>query len=67
MILNIYLKNLKISKIHKLPDRCEIFSSLKDEFIRQKDYLKANNIWNVFKMNTMGDYRDLYLKQTYCY
>ena len=62
MILNIYLKNSKISKIHKLSDRYEIFSSLKDEFIIKKDYLKANNIWNVFKMNTMGDYHDLYLK-----
>ena len=28
----------------------------------EKDYLKATNIWNVFKMNTMGDYHDLYLK-----
>ena len=36
---------------NKLPDRCKFFSSL-----------KANNIWNVFKINTMGDYHDLYLK-----
>ena len=26
------------------------------------DYLHANNVWNVFKMNTLGDYNDLYLK-----
>ena len=38
------------------------FSSLKDKCISEKDYLKANNIWNVFKINTMGDYHDLYLK-----
>ena len=44
----------------KLPDRCKFFSSLKDFCIREKDYLKANNIWNVFKLNTMGDYHDLY-------
>ena len=31
-------------------------------FISEKDYLKASNIWTVFKMNTMGDYHDLYLK-----
>ena len=31
-------------------------------FYSQKDYLKANNIWNVFKMNTIGDYHDLSLK-----
>ena len=28
----------------------------------EKDYLKANNIWNMFKINIMGDYHDLYLK-----
>ena len=28
----------------------------------EKDYLKAIDVWNMFKMNTMGDYRDLYLK-----
>ena len=27
-----------------------------------KDYLHACYVWNVFKMNTMGDYHDLYLK-----
>ena len=46
----------------KLPDRCEFFSSLKDESISQKYYLNAIDVWNVFKMNTMGDYHDLYLK-----
>ena len=46
----------------KLPDRCELFSSLKDECISERDYLQAINVWNVFKMNTMGDYHDFYLK-----
>ena len=45
---------------NKLPDRCKFFSSLKDKCIGGKYYLKANNIWNVFKMNTMVDYHDLY-------
>ena len=35
---------------------------MKDECISEKDYLKANKVWNLFKMNTMGDYHDLYLK-----
>ena len=47
---------------NKLPERCKFFSSLKDVCISEKDYLKANNIWNVFKINTMGNYHDLYLK-----
>ena len=46
----------------KLPDRCEFFSSLKDECISEKDYQRAINVWNVFKMNAIGDYHDLYLK-----
>ena len=45
----------------KLPDRCNFFSSLKHECINEKDYLHAVNILNVFKMNKMGDYHDLYL------
>ena len=43
-------------------DKSKFFSSLKDECVSEKNYLKAVNIWNVFKMNTMGDYHDLYLK-----
>ena len=42
----------------KLPDRFKFFSSLKDVCISEKDYLKANNILNVFKMNTMCDLHD---------
>ena len=40
----------------------DFFSSLKDECISEKDYQRANNAWNAFKMNLMGDYHDLYLK-----
>ena len=48
---------------NRLHNRYKFFSSLKDKCISEKDYLKANNIWNVFKINTMGDYHDLYLKK----
>ena len=47
---------------NKLPDRCKFFSSLKYKCISENDYLKANKIWNVFIMNTVGDYHDLYLE-----
>ena len=40
----------------------QIFSSLKEECISEKDYLHAIDVWLMFKMNTMGDYHDLYLK-----
>ena len=46
----------------RLPDKSDFFSSLKDRCIIKKDYFKAINVWNVFKMNTMGDYHSLYLK-----
>ena len=57
-----YMNSFKFSE-NKPPDRSKFFSSLKNECIGEKDYLKANNIWNVFKMNTMGDHHDLYLKK----
>ena len=47
-------------------DRCKFYSCLEDVIINKKNYLHANNVWNVFKMNTMSDYHDLYLK-TFCY
>ena len=51
----------------KEPDRCEFFSSLKDECVSEKEYSYAIDIWNVFKVNTMGDYHDFYLKTDVCY
>ena len=46
----------------KLPDKRKFFSSLKEKCIGKKDYLCAINAWNLFKINTMRDYHDLYLK-----
>ena len=57
-----YMNNFERFLENKLPDKCKFFSSLKDECISEKDYLHASNVWNVFKMNTMGDYHDVYLK-----
>ena len=57
-----YMGSFKMFSEKKLPDRCKFFSSLKDKCISEKGYLKADNISNVFKMNTMGDYHDRYLK-----
>ena len=42
--------------------RCECFSSLKDECISEKDYSHSIDVWNVFKINTVGDYHDLCIK-----
>ena len=57
-----YLDSIKKFSEHKLPDKCEFFRSLKDECISEKDYQRANNVWNAFKIKTMDDYHNLYLK-----
>ena len=57
-----YMDSFEKFSENKLPDKSNFFSSLKDECISEKDYQRANNIWNAFKMNSMGDYHDLYLK-----
>ena len=51
----------KFSK-DKVPNRSKFFSFLKNQYIREKDYLAAIDVWNVFKMNTMVDYHDPFLK-----
>ena len=57
-----YMNSFKKFSEDKLPGNYEFFSSLKEKCISEKDYLHVINVWNVFKMNTMGDYHDLYLK-----
>ena len=57
-----YIDSFKKFSEDKLPERCEFFSSLKDECISEKDYQRAKTIWNTFKIKTLGDYHDLYLK-----
>ena len=57
-----YMNSFKKFLENKLPDRCDFCCSLKEECIGKKDYLGAIDVWNVFKMNSMGAYHDLYLK-----
>ena len=57
-----YMNSFKKFSEDRLPDRCEFYSYLKYVYICEKDYFHAVKVWNKFKMNTMGDYHDLYLK-----
>ena len=57
-----YMNSFKKFSEDKLPDKCKFFSSLKDKCINGKDYSRLINVWNVFKMNAMFDYHELYLK-----
>ena len=57
-----YMDSVEKFSENKLPDKSKFFSSLKGECITEKDYQRGNNVWNAFKMNSMGDCHDLYLK-----
>ena len=57
-----YMDSFKGFNEDKLTDKCEIFRSLKDKCISKEEYDRAINIWNVFKIKTLGEYHDLYLK-----
>ena len=46
----------------ELPTKEEFYSILIDEHISNDDYTHAQNVWNTFKLQTMGEYHDLYLK-----
>ena len=50
-----YMDSFEKFSENKLPDKCKFFSSLKDECISEKDYQRTNSVWNVFKMNSVGD------------
>ena len=46
----------------ELPAKEDFHSILNDENISNEDYQHAQNVWEVFKLNNMGEYHDLYLK-----
>ena len=46
----------------QLPPIEKFNSSLTDEKISQKDYQHAQEVWETFSCETLGDYHDLYLK-----
>ena len=46
----------------ELPTKEEFYSILIDEHISNEDYTHAQNVWNTFKLQTMGEYHNLYLE-----
>ena len=46
-----YMDSFKTFSEDRLPDNCDFFSFLKDEFISEKDYLHAINAWNMFNFH----------------
>ena len=46
----------------QLPSKADFYSILTDEGISDDSYTHAQKVWNTFKIRTMGEYHDLYLK-----
>ena len=46
----------------ELPTKEEFYSILSNEHITDEQYEHAKNVWNTFKLQSMGEYHDLYLK-----
>ena len=57
-----YMDNFDKFNDKQLPTKEKFYSLLNDENISDEDYNHAKNVWNVFKLETMGEYHDLYLK-----
>ena len=47
----------------ELSGKEKLYSSLTDRKINDKEYEHVFIVWNKFKMKTMKDYHDLYLKR----
>ena len=45
-----------------LPYKKDFYSSLNLEDISDEDYAHAQKVWEVFKINNLGDYHDLYVQ-----
>ena len=45
-----------------LPPKEAFYSNLNLEDISDEDYTHAQKVWDVFEINNIGDYHDLYVK-----
>ena len=57
-----YMDSFSKFNDRELPQREDFYSLLADKNISDDDYSQAQNIWNTFNLQNMGEYHDLYLK-----
>ena len=57
-----YMDSFEKFEQTKLPTKEQFYSILINENITDKNYQHTQNVWNTFKLQSMGEYHDLYLK-----
>ena len=57
-----YMNSIERFKETGLPTKESFYSSLNDEHISDEDYGHAKKVWNVFGMESLEDYHELYNK-----
>ena len=58
-----FMDSVEKFNYQELPAKHEFFFSiLTNEGISEEQYNNAQQVWNTFGLNTMGDYHDLYLR-----
>ena len=57
-----FMDSFEIFDQTELPTKVQFYSTLNDQHITNNEYDHAKKVWKVFKIKTMGEYHDLYLK-----
>jgi len=57
-----YIDSIERLRETRLPSRDSFYSSLIDDIVSENDYAHAIRVWERFRIETLGDYSDLYLK-----
>ena len=57
-----YMDSWEIFDETSLPDKEAFYSELNLEDITGKDYVHAKKVWEVFEINNLGEYQDLYIR-----
>ena len=57
-----YMNSFERFNEEQLPPIEKFYSSLNNETIYEKDYIHALKVWKTFKIKSLGEYHDFYLK-----
>ena len=63
LYINEYMISFKRFNKDKYPDKSKFFSSLTGCCINEKEYERAINVWEVFRIKNLGENHNLYLKR----